>query len=188
MDVHTKEPEQAVDTETASMDVEPEAEEVPAKDPGIDEQEPPPASDDASGAIPEAEGASEPPAEETAAGEQAVHPDEEPLREPEEATEVRRAEFQPLSGGESSAGADNLRILMDVVVPITIELGAANLPLRKILDLGPGSVVRLDRALGEPADILVNGERVGRGEIVVVDDQFGVRVTELINPTGGFTT
>ena len=92
---------------------------------------------------------------------------------------MRQAEFQPLTPGDTIASGDNINLLMDVTVPVTIDLGGTRMPLREVLALGPGSVVKLDRPLGEPVDIKVNGELVGRGEVVVVDDQFGVQVTEL---------
>ena len=97
-------------------------------------------------------------------------------------TEVRRAQFQPLQVGAAAENRDNIGLLMDVVVTMTVELGGASVPLRDALKLGPGSVVRLERALGEPVDILINRELVGRGEVVVVDDRFGIRITELLDP------
>ena len=96
--------------------------------------------------------------------------------------EVRRALFQPLLAEGGGGARDNIGMLMDVVVTMTVQLGGSSLPLREVLKLGPGSVVRLERALGEPVDILINRELVGRGEVVVVDDRFGVRVTELLDP------
>ncbi len=99
-------------------------------------------------------------------------------------TSVRRAAFQALTRRDGGSKTDNMYLLLDVTVPVTIELGSSEMYLRDILDLGPGSVVRLDRSVGEPVDVLVNGERVGRGEVVVVDDQFGVRITELLSPEG----
>ena len=69
-----------------------------------------------------------------------------------------------------------------VTVPLTVELGSTEMALREILSLGPGSVVSLNRQMGRPLDILVNGELVGRGEVVVVEEHFGVRVTELVRP------
>lgn len=96
--------------------------------------------------------------------------------------DVRMAEFQPLSGKGPASVAENMGLIMDVTVPVTVELGSTEMNIREIMNLGPGSVVRLDRPLGEPADIMVNGELVGRGEVVVVDDLFGIRVTELISP------
>ena len=98
------------------------------------------------------------------------------------ATEVRRAQFQPLQAAPDAGSRDNIGLLMDVVVTMTVVLGGASVPLREALKLGPGSVVRLERALGEPVDIMINRELVGRGEVVVVDDRFGIRVTELLDP------
>ena len=95
---------------------------------------------------------------------------------------MQRAEFQTLEARPGGASGDNMLILMDVTVPVTIELGGTTMPLRRVLELGPGSVIQLDRPLGEPVDIVVNGELVGRGEVVVVEDQFGVQVTELVDP------
>jgi flagellar motor switch protein FliN/FliY len=117
------------------------------------------------------------------AGENAEHGEPTPAGEdPVPGTSVRRAEFQALTRREGGSKTDNMYLLLDVTVPVTIELGSAEMYLRDILDLGPGSVVRLDRSVGEPVDVLVNGERVGQGEVVVVDDQFGVRITELLSP------
>jgi flagellar motor switch protein FliN/FliY len=97
-------------------------------------------------------------------------------------TGVRRAEFQVLSSRPGARAGDTMQLLMDVTVPVAVRLGGTQMALRDVLALGAGSVVRLDQPLGEPVDILVNGERVGRGEIVVVGDQFGVRVSELLDP------
>lgn len=63
---------------------------------------------------------------------------------------------------------------------ITVELGRARVPLRDLLDLAPGSVIELDRAAGAEVDVLVNGTLLAKGEVVVVDDEFGVRITEVI--------
>ncbi|MBV9439666.1 MAG: flagellar motor switch protein FliN [Candidatus Eremiobacteraeota bacterium] len=74
----------------------------------------------------------------------------------------------------------NLDLLMNVPLNVTAELGASKMLVRDVLRLGAGSVVALDRAAGAPVDLLVNERLVARGEIVAVDDKFGVRVTELI--------
>jgi len=81
-----------------------------------------------------------------------------------------------------SAAVDNnkLGMLMDVNLVITVELGRANLSVREVLDLQRGSVVELDRMAGEAVDILVNDHLFAHGEVVVVDDKFGVRITEII--------
>lgn len=93
---------------------------------------------------------------------------------------VRRAEFRPLVARVTQPAEDNITLLMDVAVPLTVELGGVEMQIREILGLGPGSIIKLEQRVGKPLDILVNGELVGRGEVVVVDEQFGVRVTELV--------
>ncbi|MBX5465629.1 MAG: flagellar motor switch protein FliN [Clostridia bacterium] len=81
--------------------------------------------------------------------------------------------------GPSPAG---LELLYDVPLEITVELGRASRSVREVLALGTGSVVELDRAAGEPVDILVNGKLVAHGEVVVIDDNFGIRVTDILSP------
>ncbi|MBF0689176.1 MAG: flagellar motor switch protein FliN [Cellulomonas sp.] len=75
-----------------------------------------------------------------------------------------------------------LRALYDVELTLTAELGRTRLPLRQVLDLTPGTVLELDRAAGGPADVVVNGRVVARGEVVVVDEDFAIRVTEIVSP------
>lgn len=74
----------------------------------------------------------------------------------------------------------HLNVLMDVPLEITAELGTCTMPVAEILKLGNGSVVQLDRAVGEPIDIFVNGRRIARGEIVAVDESLGIRISELV--------
>jgi flagellar motor switch protein FliN len=80
--------------------------------------------------------------------------------------------------GESTA----INMLMDVNLLFTVELGRTHMPIKQVLELQKGSVVELDRIAGEPVDIFVNEHLMARGEVVVVDDKFGVRITELIAP------
>jgi len=97
---------------------------------------------------------------------------------------IQSPTFQPLSIPEKNpADSKNLDFLADVDLQITVELGRAQMPLRDVLTLSPGSVVELDKLAGEAVDILINGKLVGRGEVVVIEDMFGVRVTEIIPPT-----
>ncbi len=93
-----------------------------------------------------------------------------------------RAEFGPIADGAREAAHNNIDLLLDVPLPISVELGRTNMVIRDILDLGPGSVVELDRAAGEPVDILVNGKLVAKGEVVVIDESFGVRVVDIVSP------
>lgn len=78
-----------------------------------------------------------------------------------------------------------MRVLYDVEMTLTVELGRARLPLRDVLELAPGAVLELDRAASSPADILVNGRLIARGEVVVVDEDYGVRITQIVSGSEG---
>ena len=78
-----------------------------------------------------------------------------------------------------------MRVLYDVEMTLTAEIGRARLPVRQVLDLVPGSVLELDRTAGSPADVMVNGRLVARGEIVVIDESYGVRITEIVPADAG---
>jgi flagellar motor switch protein FliN/FliY len=78
-------------------------------------------------------------------------------------------------------GAKNIDLLMDVTLKVTVELGRTRMLLRQVLELQHGSVVELDRLAGDPVDVFVNEHLIARGEVVVVDDKFGVRITELFS-------
>ena len=71
-------------------------------------------------------------------------------------------------------------MLLDISLPITIELGRTSMLIRDVLQLGPGSVIELDKVSGEPVDLYVNDRKFARGEVVVIEENFGVRITELI--------
>ena len=79
-------------------------------------------------------------------------------------------------------GGSAINMLMDVNLLFTVELGRTQMPIKHVLELQKGSVVELDRVAGEPVDVYVNEHLMARGEVVVVDDKFGVRITELIAP------
>lgn len=83
-------------------------------------------------------------------------------------------------GADAQPGAGSLALVMDVPLEVTVELGRTTQRVRDILDLGPGAVVELDRMAGEPVDVLVNGRLVARGEVVVIDEAFGVRITDIV--------
>ncbi len=98
---------------------------------------------------------------------------------------VDPAPFPDLTHSQAAPGeARDLRLLSDIELELCVEIGRARLPLRQLLALTPGSVVELDRALGEPVDVLVNGKLVARGQIVTIADEFGVRLSEIIDPVG----
>lgn len=76
----------------------------------------------------------------------------------------------------------NLDLILDVGVTLALEIGRTRIKVRDLLQLSAGSILELDRLAGEPLDVLVNGVRVARGEVVVVNDKFGVRLTEVVSP------
>ena len=96
--------------------------------------------------------------------------------------EVSRAEFQHLQQPAGAKDAQNIDLLMDVDLPVSIELGRTKLSIADILALGPGSVVELNKLAGEPVDLLVNNKAVAKGEVGVVDENFGLRITQLMTP------
>jgi flagellar motor switch protein FliN/FliY len=89
--------------------------------------------------------------------------------------------FKPLSGSSEKSTAD-IDLIMDVPVQLTVELGRTRLTIKNLLQLGQGSVVELDGLAGEPMDIFVNGYLIAQGEVVVVDDKYGIRLTDIITP------
>ncbi|MDF1615204.1 flagellar motor switch protein FliN [Desulfurivibrio dismutans] len=99
-----------------------------------------------------------------------------------------KASFDQLpgdSGGParsgSAAGSQNLEFLLDVPLEVSVELGRTNMIINKMLQLTQGSVVELDKAAGSPVEIYVNQKLMGKGEVVVVNERFGIRVTEIIS-------
>ena len=101
--------------------------------------------------------------------------------EPETDTVVRPAEFIPVGVSAGAIPRGGMDLIMDVNLQVTVELGRTLLKVREVLALGPGAVVELDKHAGEPVDVMVNNKAVARGEVVVVDENFGVRVTEIID-------
>lgn len=91
-----------------------------------------------------------------------------------------RPDLPELGGGAGTGEARDLRLLADVQVELAVEIGRVKLPLRELLSLAPGAVLELDRAADAPVDVLVNGCLVARGEVVVIDGEFGVRVTAVV--------
>ena len=86
------------------------------------------------------------------------------------------------SGGESGTPR-KLDLLLDVPLDLSVELGRARMSIQDLLNLSPGSVIELDKVAGEPLDFMVNGRLVARGEAVVVNDKFGVRITDIVSPS-----
>jgi flagellar motor switch protein FliN/FliY len=100
-------------------------------------------------------------------------------------TDARTAEFSDLqdrgAGGDAARDV-NLEVILDVPVTLSMEVGRTRIPIRNLLQLNQGSVVELDRAAGEPLDVFVNGTLVAHGEVVVVNEKFGIRLTDVISP------
>ncbi len=96
---------------------------------------------------------------------------------------VAAVSYPDLGPGSTGAPPADLDLLRDVDLNVSVELGRVRLKVRDLLRLGEGSVVELNRPAGAPVDVLVNGSLVARGEVVVVDDELGVRVTELFRRT-----
>ncbi|MCD6161905.1 MAG: flagellar motor switch protein FliN [candidate division Zixibacteria bacterium] len=94
---------------------------------------------------------------------------------------VQKAAFENLKP-ENQAETQNLDLLLDVTLPISIELGRTSMAIENILNLSPGSVIELDKLAGEPVDLLVNNKLLAKGEVVVIDENFGVRITSMISP------
>jgi flagellar motor switch protein FliN/FliY len=97
--------------------------------------------------------------------------------------------FDPLSPGPASLSGDgaasgdvNLDVILEVPVTLSLEVGRTRIPIRNLLQLNQGSVVELDRAAGDPLDVFVNGTLVAHGEVVIINDKFGIRLTDVVSP------
>jgi flagellar motor switch protein FliN len=98
---------------------------------------------------------------------------------------VERASFESLSRDRSAAAERedvNLDVVLDIPVTLSTEIGRTRIPIRSLLQLNQGSVVELDRLAGEPLDVYVNGTLIAHGEVVVVNEKFGIRLTDVISP------
>ena len=96
---------------------------------------------------------------------------------------VARAQFNDLGpAGATGTGHEmTLNLILDVEVTLALEVGRARMSVRDLLQLAPGAIVELDRLAGEPLDVLVNGVRIARGELVVIDEKFGIRLTDVVS-------
>lgn len=93
--------------------------------------------------------------------------------------------FQRLTPGSGMAegGNNDLDLILDIPVALTVELGRTKIPIKHILQLAQGSVIELDALAGEPMDVLVNGCLIAQGEVVVVNEKFGIRLTDIVTPS-----
>ncbi|MCB9877918.1 MAG: flagellar motor switch protein FliN [Planctomycetes bacterium] len=100
------------------------------------------------------------------------------------AAAIQPVSFGALGPGEASSDNRNLDLLLDVEIPISVEVGRAQMSLEEVLKLVPGSVIALDKKAEEPVDLRVNGKLVARGEVVLVDDVYGLRITQIVDAAG----
>ena len=101
-----------------------------------------------------------------------------------ETEDYTRADFQEFENetSQSGMGDANLDMILDIPVTIAVEIGRSKITINNLLKLNQGSIVELDRLAGEPMDVLINGTLIAHGEIVVVNEKFGVRLTDIISP------
>lgn len=109
---------------------------------------------------------------------------EEVSSEFDEDVTAQKVSFGELGPSQPSGEKQNLDLLLDVQIPVTVEVGRAEMPLNSILDLCPGTIICLEKKAEEPVDLRVNGKLVARGEVVMVDDFYGIRLTQILDPTG----
>ncbi len=96
---------------------------------------------------------------------------------------VAPAEFTKFANTPVGAAGNDLNMILDIPVQLTVELGRTRIPIKHILQLAQGSVVELETMAGEPMDVLVNGFLIAQGEVVVVNDKFGIRLTDIVTPS-----
>ena len=99
---------------------------------------------------------------------------------PEQVSTPSFANFTPTTAGGPTG---DINMILDIPVQLTVELGRTRIPIKNILQLAQGSVVELDALAGEPMDVLVNGYLIAQGEVVVVNDKFGIRLTDIVTPS-----
>ncbi len=99
------------------------------------------------------------------------------------AAQVAPASFTNFTPGSPAAAGNDINMILDIPVQLTVELGRTRIPIKHILQLAQGSVVELETLAGEPMDVLVNGYLIAQGEVVVVNDKFGIRLTDIVTPS-----
>ena len=106
------------------------------------------------------------------------------IKEPKSKEQTEKTQVQTAEFGEAvNAGPDkgeNLGLLMDIQMPVTVVVGKAQVPFRRLLQLGPDSILELDRLVGQPADLFVQDIRLATGDIVVVNDHYGIRIRDVV--------
>ena len=102
--------------------------------------------------------------------------------QPRMQTPIQPARFAPLQPGQPMVQPDNLSLILDVPLQISVELGRAKKTIKEILEMGPGSVIELDRLAGESVDMIVNGKLIAKCEVIVINETFGIRITDIVHP------
>lgn len=98
-------------------------------------------------------------------------------------TELKPASFSPVQDKKAGDSLKNIDFILDVPLKINVNLGAARMVIKDLLQLGQGSVIELEKLAGEPMDVMIGEKLIARGEVVVVNDKFGVRLTDIVSPT-----
>ncbi len=100
----------------------------------------------------------------------------------EEEVVIQDAQFDQIKPPQSTGKGNNIDLLLDVNLPISVQLGKTSMTIQELLEISPGSVIELDKMVGSPVEILANDKTIAQGEVVVVDENFGVRITSLLSP------
>ena len=112
--------------------------------------------------------------------EQAEEQTQQQSAEGSDQTEAKNAEFEEVSEGAGVGGEASLDVLLEIAMPITVNIGTVKVPFKRLLQLGPGSVLQLDKPIGQPAELYVQDIKFATGDIVVVDNCFAVRIKEVM--------
>ncbi len=142
-------------------------------------------ADDWGAAMAEQTAATPPAVEEAAADDWGAAMAEQTAATPPAAAIAQPHVFEQLGAGTDSRGAshNDLDMIMDIPVQLTVELGRTKMPIKNLLQLAQGSVVELSGLAGEPLDVLINGFLIAQGEVVVINEKLGIRVTDIITPS-----
>ncbi len=111
----------------------------------------------------------------------------QPQRQMNAPVNVQPAQFQSFDTNTNRNVPENIELIQDVPLKVTVELGRTVKRISEILEFGPGTIVELDRLVGEPLDILVNGQNVAKGEVVVIDENYGIRITDIVSASKRFS-
>ena len=106
----------------------------------------------------------------------------EAAQEQSDAEQAKQAEFSEATDASPAPSEENLDILLDINVPINVTLGTTTVPLKRLLQLGPGSVLQLDKQIGQPVDLYIQGIKFATADVVVVGDSFAIRIKEITSP------